>query len=131
MRRIATTLSALGFLWAGAATLYLLQGAGSGVVSTTQAVGQGPARVGHVGIPLGSAEGVWIATLLLGLTFLAGLPLGVALRHPEGQRITTWGVGASLVGFSLVAGFSVGLAYLPAGLVLVAAAVLSPPRGRP
>lgn len=130
MRRIATTLSGLGFLWAGAATLYLLRGAGYATVTTVSALGVTDAAVGQVRVSLLSAEGVWIVALLSGVTLLAGLPVGVALTHPSGHRATALVVGGLLLGFSFLSGFSMGLPYLPAAAVVFAAGVVSPRHGR-
>ena len=46
--------------------------------------------------PLATAPGVWMAGLLLGMTLLAGIPLGVALASPGGARPTAWTGAAPL-----------------------------------
>ena len=129
MRRSAATLNALAAVWAAAATLYLLSAAGYRVVSTSSAVAGEDAGVGHLAVSLVSASGPWIVALLFVVTLTAALPFGVALAYPAGQRVTTWTCALSLLGFSLVAGFSVGLPYLPPALVLVASALVTPAAG--
>jgi hypothetical protein len=62
-----------------------------------------------------------MAGLLMGVTLLAGMPLGVALSHPAGQRSTAWTVGLLLLGFCVLSGFSVGLRYLPTSVLLMVA----------
>lgn len=125
MRRLSLALSGLGFLWALAATIYLLTGAGYESFSTDAALPGGGETVGHMSVSLVSANGPWVVALLSIVTLLAGIPLGVGLAHPRGHRGTTWTFGLLIVGFSIVAGFSVGLTYLPVGLVLIAAAAVS------
>ena len=68
------TLSGLGLLWAGGATLYLLRGAGHAAVTTRSALGATDAAVGHVRVSLLSAEGVWVVALLSGVTLLELFP---------------------------------------------------------
>lgn len=133
MRRLATALSALGFLWALAATVYILSGGGHEGISTSFTLAGGQRELGRGGVSLVSAEGVWLVGLLSGLTLIAGMPLGVALSYPEGQRITTWGAGALLLGFSVTTAVTVGLFYVPCAVVLLAAASATgvPGRGRP
>lgn len=133
MRRLATISSALGFLWACAATAYLLVVASpAGVArSTTLAAGAGDAA----GLlpPLATAEGVWLAGLLMGVALLAGVPFGVALAHPTGLRPTGLTTGFAMVGFCALSGDFVGLLYLPCALLLIAAGAVAraEPRAAP
>ena len=130
MRRLATALSALAFLWALAATVYVLAGVGYEGISTGFALTGGREEPGPGVVSLASATGVWIVALLAGVTLLAGMPLGVALSHPAGQRATTWSAGLLLLGFSVVAGFTVGPFYLPCAIVMLAAAAATGLPGR-
>jgi hypothetical protein len=77
-------------------------------------------------VSLWSRNGPWVAGLLMGVVVLTGLPVGVAFRHPSAQRMTTWCAAVLILGFALVAGFSVGLFYLPSAVFLLAAALLTP-----
>lgn len=123
MRRLATTLSALGFVWASAVTVFLVSAAGYEGISTGSAVAAGDTGIS---VSLLSANGPWFVGLLVGVTLLAGLPFGLALCYPAGQRTTTWISGLLLLSFSIIAGFSVGLPYLLPALVLLASAIMTP-----
>ena len=125
MRRLATALGGLAFLWAGAATFYLLTAAGYEDVSTSVALAEGTVDAQGVTTSLVSANGPWVVGLLGGVSLLAALPLGVALAYPQGQRATTWSVALLLLGFSIVSGFSVGLFYLPSAVLLLASAIVT------
>jgi hypothetical protein len=125
MRRLALTLDALAFLWACAATVYLVLAAGHQGVSTISALTASDVEAQRVTVSLVSAEGVWVVGLLLGVTLLAGLPLGVGLALPVARPTTTWTAGLLLLGFAIVSGFSLGLFYLPSAVLLVVAGVVS------
>jgi len=125
MRRLATALSALGFLWALTATVYVLAGAGREGISTRFDLVAGAADAGAGGLPLTSSDGVWVLALLAAVTLLAGLPVGVALFYPEGQRTTTWGAGLLLLSFSAVTALTVGLFYAPCAVVVLVAAIVT------
>jgi len=133
MRRLATILSALGFLWACAATVYLVAGAGDGSVGTGSALTAHEAAVGRLPVTLQSANGAWIVGVLVLVTVLAGIPFGLALRYPEGHRTATWAAALLLLGFSSISGSGLGLTYLPVGAALLASAAVAdkrPARGR-
>lgn len=124
-RRVATALGALAFVWACAATVYLLNAAGYEGYSTTSVLTGGGAEPRRVTASLVAANGPWVVGLLGSVSLLAGVPLGVALTHPAGQRATTWTVALVLVAFSLVSAFSVGLFYMPSAILLVVSALLA------
>jgi len=112
VRRVAIALSALGFLWALAASVLFLGGAapdGSGVSLLT-------------------SDGVWVVALLSVLTLVAGLPLGLALRHPAGLRPVSATAGAIVLVISVAAGATVGLRYVPACVALFGSAAIAPGR---
>ena len=117
-------LGALAFFWACAATTYLLTtSAGTGIASSG-ILAASASGVQQVLPPLATPTGVWVTGLLTGLTLMAGIPAGVALTHPSDQRTTAWTAGLVLLAFSLLAGFSLGLLYLPSTVLLIAAAVI-------
>ena len=122
MRHMATALKALAFLWVGAATLYLLFTAGYEGVNPASAFTGTAAVVGHIDVPLDSSNGPWVVGLLLVVSLIAGIPFGVALTYPESHRAVTWTAGLLLLGFSVIAGFAVGLMYLPGAVLLLASA---------
>jgi len=130
-RPLATSASAVALLWACGATLYLLAGAGYDGAGTTALLGGSDADVGHVPVSLLSANGAWIAGLLMVLTLLSGIPLGVALTQPRAHRTTALVVAVTLAAFCLIGGRSIGLMYAPAALALFAAAALIPVRSAP
>lgn len=123
MRRLATALGALAFLWACGATVYLLTTAGYEGLGTTSALVDGGIEVRRVSVSLAAANGPWVVGLLIGVSLFAGVPLGVALTFPAGQRSTTWTAALLLLGFSVISGFSVGFFYLPCGILLLASAI--------
>jgi hypothetical protein len=122
MRHFSTALNALGFLWACGATAYLLATSGHEGTSTASALTGAEAGVGHMTLSLASTNGAWIVLLLLAVTMLAGVPFGVAMSLPERHRAVTWVVGLLLLGFALMAGFTVGFIYLPGAVVLLVSA---------
>ncbi|HUF76302.1 MAG TPA: hypothetical protein VMM35_08490 [Longimicrobiales bacterium] len=121
MRRLAMVLGALAFLWASAATVYVLLTSSETAMSASNmlAASGGEAR----GRPpsLATADGVWMATLLMAITLLTSLPAGIALRHPSGQRVAAWAAGLMVLGFCLVSGVFLGLLFLPSAILLMAA----------
>lgn len=125
MRQLATTLALLAFLWAGAATVYLLTATGYQGLATGASVSASGVAAHRVTATLLSVKGLWTVLVLSGVTFLAGIPGGVALTHARGQRAATWSVAAILLFFSIISGYSVGLFYLPCALLLVASAVVT------
>jgi len=124
MRRLATTLSALAFSWTSAVTGLVLLGGGGGI-RTGFTLAEGTAEPGHTSVTLMSAHGVWLVALLLGITVLAGVPLGVAISYPKGQRLTNWTVSLLLLAFAVSSGLTIGPFYLPGVLALLAAAFAS------
>jgi hypothetical protein len=123
LRHLSTSLSGLAFLWAAAATTYLLVASGNQGIATGSGLVGSDQALGRLGVPLVSANGVWIVCLLLIVTVIAGLPLGVALTDRARHRSVTWIACALLLGFSMISGFSVGLMYLPGAVALFASAL--------
>ena len=122
-RRFAAILGAVGWIWACTASVYLLVAShGAGIWNASMFVGV-DVDVRHLLPSLTTATGVWITALLAGVTLVAGIPLGVALTHPPDQRRVTWTAALLVLGFSLVAKPSLGLAYLPSAVLLIATAV--------
>lgn len=93
------------------------------------ATGFPDSTVGKITVSLASANGVWMVGLLSLVTVTFALPVGVALRHPAGQRFVGWTIGWLVLVFSVVSGLSVGLTYLPAAVLVLAGAALSPGPG--
>jgi hypothetical protein len=112
------TLSGLALLWASAAMAYILLASSRTGMATAVALAAGEATTPP---SLSSADGVWMAALLVGATLMSGLPFGISLVQPEGLRATAWTVGLLLLGFCLVTGVSVGLLYLPSAILLLVA----------
>lgn len=124
MPRLATALKALAFLWSCSATVYLLVASAYEGVNRTSALTGSEAVVGQIDVSLASPAGVWVVGLLVVVTLVAGLPFGVASTYPEGHPAVTWTVALLLFGFSIMSGVTVGLMYLPAAVVLLAAATV-------
>lgn len=125
MRRLATALSAAAFLVACAATIYLLTAATYEGVSTGAVLTGGGAEPTRVTRSFVSTNGSWVIGLLLGVTLLAGVPLGIALASPRNQQAATWSAALLLLGFSMISGFSVGLLFLPSAALLLVAAIVT------
>lgn len=126
--RLPVLLFGLGLAWAAAGSIRLLTSTRYlGIV--TEAGRDADPAVGQVTVSLASANGAWIVGLIGLITILFGLPFGVALTHPTGQRFVGWTIGLIVVAFSIISGFSVGLTYLPAALLVIAGAALAPARG--
>jgi hypothetical protein len=115
------TLSALAFPWACGATVYLLLVSSHPGIATSAVLAASGGEARRMPPSLATANGVWTAALLICVTLLAGMPLGVALAHPPGQRTTAWAAGLLLLGFCAMAGVSVGLLYLPSAILLIVA----------
>lgn len=132
-RRLAITLSALAFLWACTATVYLLMASSRRGLAASAMLGTAGEGASGMPPPLSTADGVWMAALLLGVTLLAGIPMGIGLAHPSGHRATAWTIASLLVGFSLVSGGFVGLLYLPSTILLIVAGAVRrlAPQGAP
>lgn len=123
--------ASLGVLLAGAFTLWALTSEVYSSVSLSSSGGvtsphstlleqnPGPVTVIAVVAPLLLAMVCWMA-------------LQTACRH-ESKRWRNVGMGIALVlmAFSLITGFSIGMALMPAALALVIGAALTPVRGTP
>ncbi len=125
MRRLATALSAVAFLGACAATIYLLTAANYEGVSTGAVLSGGSTEPIRVTRSFVSVNGFGVIGLLLGVTLVAGVPLGIALASPRNQQAATWSTALLLLGFSIISGFSVGLLFLPSAAVLLGAAIVT------
>ena len=125
MRRFALIFGGLAFFWSSAVSFHVLR-ASSRTGLTVSAVVSGLAGDPQsIAPPLASANGVWVTSLLLGVSILAGVPLGVALAHPPLQRITAWTIGLILLGFCFLAGPSLGLPYLPSAILVLGAGAMA------
>jgi len=125
MRRLATTLGALAFLWTAAATVYLLTETRYDGIGTGATMFESGVEAHRVTVPLLSANGLWIVFVLGAVTLLSGLPVGVALAYPSSQRTATWSVAVLLLGFAVVTLSSVGLFYVPSALLMVGSAAVT------
>ena len=125
MRRLATALSAVAFLGACAATIYLLTAANYEGVSTGAVLSGGSTEPIRVTRSFVSVNGFGVIGLLLGVTLVAGVPLGIALAWPRNQQAATWSTALLLLGFSIISGFWVGLLFLPSAAVLLGAAIVT------
>ena len=114
-------LSGLAFLWACAATWYLLLAASPAGIATSAVLPSSEGEPNGMPPSLATAEGVWVAGLLIGVTLVAGMPLGVGLAHPSTQRTTAWTTSLVLLGFCLLSSFPIALLYLPSTLLLAIA----------
>jgi hypothetical protein len=126
-------LDALALLWTCAATAYLLMASTRRGIAASAVLGIAGDDVGRLPPSLATANGVWMAGLLMGLTLLGGMPLGIALAHPSGHRAAAWTVALTLLGFCFLSGFFVGLLYVPATVLLMIAGAVwkSEPPGGP
>ena len=133
MRRLATALSALAFLWGCGATGYLIALASPTGITRAATIAAGSGDMAGMPPPLATAEGVWVAGLLMGVALLAGVPLGVALTHPSAHRRTATVVGLTILSFCALSGSFVGLLHLPGGLLLLVASAVGKvePRAEP
>jgi len=123
--RLAVLLFGLGFAWAAVGSVHLLISTPYLGIGTVPSDYSDP-PLGQLTVSLASANGVWTVGLLSLVTIASGLPFGVALTHSNGQRSVGWTIGVLVLAFSMIGGFSVGLTYLPAALLVLAGAVLSP-----
>jgi hypothetical protein len=133
MRRLATALSAFACLGALAASGFLLAVPAYEGIATSAASAGGGVDTVRFTQTFAEANGPRAMGLLLLVTLVATAPLGVALARPAAQRATTWASALLLSAFSVLAGFTVGLFYLPSALTLLIAAVvtLAPERTTP
>jgi len=121
--KLATILSALALLTSAAATILLLslqvyQGSITTVTESVSATIQTTKTLVEV-------NGYWAAYLLIGVTLASGIPLLAAIFKPALQPVMTWIFGLILLAFSIAGSLSIGGAYLPGALLLVAAALLT------
>lgn len=128
MRRWATVLSALACIGAVAASAYLLTVPSyKGVVTSTATTAAGSVASGGDAVRftriLAEENGtrVWVIPLIV--TLIATAPVVVGFARPTAQRTTIWAAALLLCTFSVVAGFSIGLLFMPSALILLAAAV--------
>jgi hypothetical protein len=66
-----------------------------------------------------------LAKVVSVVTLTTGVPFAAMLAFPGAQRAITWIVALLLIGFSVLAGFTIGLFFLPSGLLLLLAAILT------
>jgi hypothetical protein len=114
-------LGALAFMWASAATLYVLVTSSETAMSASNMLAASGGEAKGRPPSIATAEGVWMATLLTAITLLTSLPAGIAMRHPSSQRVVAWVVGLMVFGFCLVSGVFLGLLFLPSAVLLMAA----------
>lgn len=125
MRRLATLLSGLAFLVAGAAVARLLTIPVYAGVRTSAGPGAESAPPERVAATLAAVNGPWVIALLVAVALLAGLPLLAAFRFPHAQRAATWTAALLMLAFSVITGFSVGPWFWPSTVLLLSAAVVS------
>ncbi len=124
--RISAWLVVAAILWSAvliglALTLPVYSSGGAGSGSRTLVAVNGTILV-VVAIPL-------LLTVLAGLTIRIGGP-----NRGRGTNFAVWGAGWILLAYSLVTGFTIGLAVLPAAILTLVAAYLvpeSPPSAAP
>ena len=114
----------------GAALAGVLMGVVAGLFLVFSPVYQGVSETatssggvvsGTYGATLLEQNGAWVLLLLLCLPVaLAAIGLVGAARR---RRLLVWAPAVVLLGFSLLAGFSIGLFYVPAAAALLLAAV--------
>lgn len=114
-------LGAVAFLWASAATVYVMLASSETAMSTANMLAT--SDDGAKGMPpsLATANGVWMTALLVGVTLLTSLPVGIAFGLPSRQRTAAWSTGLLVLGFCLVSGHFLGLLYLPSAILLMVA----------
>ncbi len=122
-------LAALAFLWASAATAYVLVTSRETAMSASNMFAASGGEPWGMLPSLATAHGVWMATLLMAVTLLTSLPAGIALRDPSRQGVVAWGAGLMGFGFCLVSGVFLGLLFLPSAILLMAVGALD--RGGP
>lgn len=125
LRRLSTISGGLAFFWACAVSLHVLRASSPTGITVSAAIAGVAGEAATVAPPLDSADGVWVTGLLLIISVLSGVPLAVTLTYPPGQSVTAWTIGSILVGFSVLAGLSLGLPYLPSALLIFMVGVLA------
>ena len=123
MKTLAMILSGLAFLITAAATLYVLNlpvykgietvhtESGTTTIETTKTVAE--------------ANGPWVVYLLIGLTLISGVPLFIAFTRPTLLRLVMWVSMLLLMAFSILGAFTIGLAFMPGAILLLAGAILT------
>ena len=114
-------LGALAFLWASAATVYVLLMSSGTAMSASNMLAASGADPRAMPPSLATANGVWMTLLLLAVTLMTSLPVGIALRDGACQRVVAWAAGLVVLGFCLVSGVFLGLLFLPSAILLMAA----------
>jgi len=113
----------------GAALAGVLMGVVAGLFLVFSPVYQGVSETatssggvvsGTYGATLLEQNGAWVLLLLCLPVTVAAIGLVGAARR---NRLLVWAPAAVLLGFSLLAGFSIGLFYVPAAVALLLAAV--------
>jgi hypothetical protein len=129
LRPLALIFGGLAFFWSGAVTFHVLRASSPSGMTVSAVVSGIAGDAQSVAPPLASANGVWVTSLLLGVSILAGVPLGVGLTHPPVQRVTAWTIGLMLLGFCLLAGLALGLPYLPSAILVLGVGVMAKMEG--
>jgi hypothetical protein len=133
MRLLTRILSGIAFLGAATASVYLLTATTyAGIATGTDrafATGSDSAGQGMGGVQFSEtfveANGAWGVGLLLVVTLATAAPLVATYASLSAQRAITWLIALLLLAFSVLAGFTIGLFFLPSALVLVLAAILT------
>jgi len=121
-RTFATILSGLAFFASIVATVFLLNAPlYSGMETSCTESGCETIQVTKT---LVEANGRWVIYQLAVVDFISGVPLLVALRRSASQRLATWVSALLLLAYSIAGGLSIGLAFMPAAILLLIAAIL-------
>ena len=94
--------------------------------SSETAAPDGGRQVTSTSATLVEVNGHWVLWLLLVPVVLTAIAFAAALlagKGPRLRRVTLWSMAMLLLALSLLAGFSIGLYFLPAALALTVAAV--------
>jgi hypothetical protein len=86
---------------------------------------QGAGVTSHTTSSLVQVNGGWAVLVMAVACSIAGAPLLSLFSGTLGLRFVTWLCALLLLGFSLIAGFTVGLYFMPAALILLIAGVVS------
>ena len=121
-RTFATILSGLAFFASIVATVFLLNAPlYSGMETSCTESGCETIQVTKT---LVEANGRWVIYQLVVVDFISGVPLLVAFRRSGSQRLATWVPALLLLAYSIAGGLSIGLAFMPAAILLLIAAIL-------
>jgi hypothetical protein len=123
LRILAIILSGLAFLASIAATTYLLitplyQHVETILTESGQETIQSTAGLVEV-------NGTRVVIQLLLVTLVSGVPLFVVLRRSTLQRSLMWMSALLLMAYSIAGIFTIGLAFMPAAILLLIAAIAS------